>query len=108
MTLESWVLVGVLVLLCFLAYREGKKDSSRKKNSGRRFLPKNDVMDTVFRPDGEPLPLSRPLVAPECSHPAVAEYIRIDHRAGPGSFADNFEGKVCVICGQILAEVQTL
>lgn len=31
-------------------------------------------------------------------------YIRIDHSAGPGSFADNFAGEACKDCGKILDE----
>lgn len=31
-------------------------------------------------------------------------YLRIDHRAGPGSDADNFEGVACKECGKILQE----
>ena len=42
-----------------------------------------------------------------CNHSERGNYVRIDHRAGPGSFADNFEGKACKACGKIFEEIQT-
>jgi hypothetical protein len=41
-----------------------------------------------------------------CGHIHVFEYTRIDHSAGPGSFADNFEGIACRDCNKILSEKQ--
>jgi hypothetical protein len=43
-----------------------------------------------------------------CPHANTVAYDRVDHRAGPGSFADNFSGHVCADCGIIVKEVQTL
>lgn len=34
--------------------------------------------------------------------PTIVPFILIDHKAGPGSFADNFHGTVCRVCGSIL------
>jgi hypothetical protein len=41
-----------------------------------------------------------------CAHPKESRtvYTRIDHRAGPGSFADNYFGTACRLCGQVLEE----
>lgn len=39
-----------------------------------------------------------------CKHYAQAQFIRIDHRAGPGSDADNYAGVACKECGKILSE----
>lgn len=41
-------------------------------------------------------------------HLDPVKYTRIDHRAGPGAYADNFTGKCCANCGTILEEVQIL
>jgi hypothetical protein len=81
-----------------------------QKSPPLRFLPADGVMDTIYCKDIRflPLPPPRPWVAHSCLHSLVVEYIRIDHRAGPGCFADNFEGKVCLDCGLVLEEVQTL
>jgi len=42
-----------------------------------------------------------------CTHPVMTTYQLIDHNAGPGSFADNYDGKVCVECGKILSSFLT-
>ena len=39
----------------------------------------------------------------KCYHVTQADYVRIDHRAGPGGYADNFAGIVCCDCGRIMS-----
>jgi hypothetical protein len=70
----------------------------------RIFLPKDGIWDSVYRRDGGPLPLRRWMRTLGCRHVITREYVRIDHRAGPGSFADNFEGEVCLNCGVVVRE----
>lgn len=70
-----------------------------------RFLSGLDaIMDTVRIPENYPVPKARPILAIICGHPATTRFIRIDHRSGPGCFADNYEGRVCLICGGITEE----
>lgn len=39
-----------------------------------------------------------------CKHKNTAPFVRIDYRAGPGSFADNYAGIACLDCARILNE----
>ena len=71
-----------------------------------RLLPVHNLMDSVYCKHEITRGNSRDRVA--CLHWLVVPYQRIDHRAGPGCFADNFEGTVCVYCGSIIEEKQTL
>lgn len=73
-----------------------------------RFLPRNPTMDTV-KMDSEvyPIPKAHEFLALFCKHPFTSRYTRIDHRAGPGSWADNYEGEVCLKCGRIVREART-
>ncbi len=41
-----------------------------------------------------------------CGHSRAVFYTRIDHRGGPGSFADTFKGHACIDCGKIISEEQ--
>jgi hypothetical protein len=63
-------------------------------------LPKPNLMDSV----GTAVPIKRRnfLVRLHCSHRETTKFTWIDHRAGPGSFADTWLGLVCVYCGQVL------
>jgi hypothetical protein len=91
------------------------------------YLPLENLMDTVYFHNGPmPLPPFNWLGKDEtrdklvitnftkranrlfCKHTERGNYVRIDHGAGPGSFADNFEGEACKACGKIFSEVQTL
>lgn len=40
----------------------------------------------------------------KCEHEDLTAYLRVDHRDGPGLYADNYEGVVCVDCGAIIDE----
>lgn len=93
-----------------------------------RHLPLENLMDTVYFHNG-PLPLPPySFFGPQdpilknlqtesfkerrgnrlfCKHAERGNFVRIDHRAGPGSFADNFEGEACKDCGKIFQERQT-
>lgn len=92
------------------------------------YLPLECLMDTVYFHNG-PLPLppysfyGKQDPAREnlktvsftkrmnnrlfCSHVERQNFVRIDHRAGPGSFADNYEGSACTGCGKIFEERRT-
>ncbi len=44
-------------------------------------------------------------ITPTClAHAPRMRYIRTDMRAGPGAFADNYEGYVCPTCGLVFEE----
>ena len=80
------------------------------------ILPKPSLMDTIQVVSAEhPYPGSREkpgtitrswLRSLTCLHAPenLLQYVRIDHRAGPGSFADNFSGHVCCNCGEVFGE----
>ncbi len=72
-------------------------------------LVKDEILDTVWFPQNKGLTIPKPKGwrARFCDHDCTVEYIRIDHRAGPGCFADNYKGEVCLHCGAVLKEVQT-
>lgn len=83
------------------------------------FVPLPSLWDTIYPFSGDDpdnvtnrhydqkIPV-RPLYAWFCKHTRIWNYIRVNDRAGPGSFADNFQGKCCADCGKIVEEVQTL
>lgn len=53
-----------------------------------------------------PLPAKRlgVLAIAFCKHENTVPFVRIDRRAGPGSFADNYKGVACLSCTKILSE----
>lgn len=91
------------------------------------ILPKPSLFDTIailfdlednayaYESDGEGHPrddatryFQRSLLRSlTCKHLQRDIFIRIDYRAGPGSFADNYKGVACRDCGKILSEEQT-
>lgn len=67
------------------------------------LLPKHSTFDTVRT--GAPVVRRNWFVRTlTCPHEHSTHFVHIDHRAGPGSFADNFEGIVCCRCGHVLAK----
>jgi hypothetical protein len=70
-------------------------------------LPKNSLMDSVTI-DTKIVNYKGFIGRLLCEHTDLTTYTRTDHRAGPGSFADVFEGVVCCDCGKIVQEEQTL
>lgn len=64
------------------------------------ILPQLSTMDTVYV--DSPVKTRNPFFfGPKCQHLNTTKFTWIDHRAGPGSFADTFEGQVCVACSTI-------
>ena len=64
-------------------------------------LPNYSIMDSVYtmRPVPDKVGAFTALV---CRHSESTEFLWIDHRAGPGSFADNWFEACCVRCKRIL------
>jgi hypothetical protein len=67
------------------------------------FLPEQSLWDTVMVAEEVQRDHVYALV---CPHVNCVSYRRVDHRAGPGSDADNYSGVVCVDCGRILNETK--
>lgn len=99
---------GFLLCFAFGAYLYSTFKGTSIFLANPRFLPTNPTMDTV-KMDTEvyPIPKARKFLALFCKHPFTFRYTRIDHRAGPGNWADNYEGDVCLKCGRILREART-
>jgi hypothetical protein len=73
-----------------------------------RGLPEHSLMTTVQLPEGAVVERRGVFARAACNHRFKTSYARIDHSAGPGSFADNFEGTACCECGMVIFEFQTL
>jgi hypothetical protein len=64
------------------------------------MLPKPNLFDSV----GTAVPIERAFVLRRlaCGHRETTRFTWIDHRSGPGSFADTWLGLVCVKCGEVV------
>lgn len=71
-----------------------------------KILPNPGLFDTIQCE--KPIERHSMFHRAKCLHARQADYVRIDHRAGPGGYADNFKGVVCCDCGRIMSERQTL
>lgn len=67
-----------------------------------RLLPRPGLFDTVRT--GEIVTRKFWWHRISCPHAHSTRFVRVDHRAGPGSDADNYAGVVCCECGQVLEE----
>jgi hypothetical protein len=61
------------------------------------------VRPTLWDSVGTAAPIDRKgiLTRWSCAHLEVTKFTHIDHRVGPGSFADTWHGLVCVRCGEV-------
>ena len=64
------------------------------------ILRKQTLMHTVKTDDPVRRSYARLLV---CKHTYSTKYVHVDHRGGPGAFADSWQGLVCVNCGAIMS-----
>lgn len=69
------------------------------------FIHRSTVFQTIQTK--VPIPPKRWFKSLFCSHRCVEPYVRIDYTGGPGSYADNYQGKFCVGCGKVIHEEQT-
>lgn len=107
LTLSALIFILMVAMVGFAAWHDFGRDwfNSRVR---RFWLPKHGLMDSVYMKDGGEPPERSCWKAIRCDHLHCVQYVRIDHRAGPGCFADNYEGVVCRDCGIVISESRTL
>ncbi len=91
----------------FVGGKLGTRLANKRAAKAPRVLPDPGLMDTIQLPPGVVVHRAGWVFRSRCVHLLRSSYVRIDHRAGPGGFADNYEGQVCCDCGTVLEERKT-